>query len=132
MHEHVAVFRTGDLLKEGCRKLKELWKEQKDIYVLQLSLKIKLIKVSDKSLIYNTDLIETWEFENLMLYAVQIAFGAEARTESRGAHARNDFKQRIDEYDYSKPIENQEKLPLDKHWRKHTISSVDLETGDVY
>ena len=45
-------------------------------------------------------------------------------TETRGAHAREDFKVRIDEYDYSKPLEGQKKRPIDEHWRKHTLSYV--------
>ena len=56
---------------------------------------------------------------------------AENRKESRGAHAREDFKARVDEYDYSKPLDTQTKLPSDQHWRKHTLSMVDLNTGKV-
>ena len=55
---------------------------------------------------------------------------AEARKESRGAHAREDFKDRIDEYDYSKPLNNQKKREFNEHWRKHTLSKVD-ENGKV-
>merc|ERR1712136_379360 len=56
---------------------------------------------------------------------------AETRKESRGAHAREDFKDRIDEYDFSKPVEGQQKKPLDQHWRKHTLSWCDQDSGKV-
>jgi len=59
-----------------------------------------------------------------MLNAKMTMYGAENRKESRGAHAREDFKDRIDEYDYSKPLAGQKKKPMDQHWRKHTLSWV--------
>ena len=54
---------------------------------------------------------------------------AEAREESRGAHSREDFKDRMDELDYAKPLEGQVPIPMEKHWRKHTLSWTDGQTG---
>ncbi|MCO5161711.1 MAG: succinate dehydrogenase flavoprotein subunit [Mesorhizobium sp.] len=101
MQEDAAVFRTQESLESGCRRVSAIWGELKDL------------KVHDRSMIWNSDLVETLELENLMANAITTVHGAEARKESRGAHAREDFSARDD-----------------ANWRKHTLAWVD-EAGKV-
>jgi succinate dehydrogenase / fumarate reductase flavoprotein subunit len=101
MQNHAAVFRTGESLQEGVDLLQETYSSFSDV------------KVSDRSLIWNTDLIETMELENLLANAAVTIQSAAHRLESRGAHAREDYPERDDQ-----------------NWMKHTLSWLD-ESGTV-
>ncbi|PWZ15599.1 hypothetical protein Zm00014a_001827 [Zea mays] len=85
MQNNAAVFRTQETLEEGCELISKTWESFHDV------------KLSDRSLIWNSDLIETLELENLLINASITMYSAEARKESRGAHAREDFTTRDDE-----------------------------------
>ena len=96
MQEHAAVFRSGETLDQGVDKLGRAWARRGDL------------KVSDRSLIWNSDLVEALELDNLMYQAVVTMASAANREESRGAHAREDFPERDDE-----------------NWMKHSLSWCD-------
>jgi succinate dehydrogenase / fumarate reductase flavoprotein subunit len=102
MQTNCAVFRDGPVMKEGIEKIAQIWKESDDI------------KVTDRSLIWNSDLVETLEFDNLIAQAAVTVTGAENREESRGAHAREDFAKRDD-----------------ANWMKHTLAFADYGAKTV-
>jgi succinate dehydrogenase / fumarate reductase flavoprotein subunit len=101
MQEDAAVFRTTESLQAGVARMHDLWGALADLHV------------SDRSMIWNSDLAETLELENLMANAMCTVVSAEARHESRGAHAHENFPDRDD-----------------VNWRKHTLSWLDTR-GNV-
>ena len=101
MQTHAAVFRTGDSMAEGIDKMDTVFRSFTDV------------NVSDRSLIWNSDLVETLELHNLLTSAVVSIKAAHNRTESRGAHAREDYPERDDE-----------------NWMKHTLTWLSDE-GEV-
>jgi succinate dehydrogenase / fumarate reductase flavoprotein subunit len=101
MQGHAAVFRNSKSLTEGVSKMQTLWKGLDDM------------GVSDRSLIWNSDLVEALELDNLMGNAMTTMVGAEARKESRGAQAHDDFPDRDDH-----------------EWMKHTVATCD-DKGEV-
>jgi len=106
MQDDAAVFRTQVSLESGCKRMSAIWAELPDV------------KVTDRSLIWNSDLMETLELENLMACAITTVYGAEARKESRGSHAREDY--------VDGPYGGRD----DENWRKHTLAWLD-DSGKV-
>jgi succinate dehydrogenase / fumarate reductase flavoprotein subunit len=102
MQEDAAVFRDGPSLASGVKRLQAVHDKRGDI------------QVTDRGMIWNTDLVETLEFDNLVGQAIVTVNGAANRTESRGAHAREDHPDRDD-----------------GEWMKHTLSWFDDATGKV-
>jgi succinate dehydrogenase / fumarate reductase, flavoprotein subunit len=102
MQEDAAVFRTGESLASGVARLDKIHGQRGDI------------QVTDRGMIWNTDLVETLEFDNLIGQAAVTVNGALNRIESRGAHAREDYPDRDDE-----------------NWMKHTLTWFDDATGKV-
>ncbi|XP_026742203.1 succinate dehydrogenase [ubiquinone] flavoprotein subunit, mitochondrial-like [Trichoplusia ni] len=119
MQAKCGVFRDSKLLGEADVEIQKWFQAFADI------------RVVDRRFNWNTDLIEVLELQNMLQLAVQVVACAKNRTESRGAHFRDDCPKRLDEYDYSKPVEGQTKKPMTEHWRKHSLSVVDLCTGKV-
>jgi succinate dehydrogenase / fumarate reductase flavoprotein subunit len=96
MQANCAVFRTGDILAEGVKKVDDIWKS------------FEHVGVSDRSMVWNSDLVETWELDNLLRQSMVTVQSAANREESRGGHAREDFPDRDDE-----------------NWMKHTVAWFD-------
>jgi succinate dehydrogenase / fumarate reductase flavoprotein subunit len=101
MQNNAAVFRTGEILQEGCALIDSVYRS------------FAQVKVSDRSLVWNSDLAETLELRNLLGCSVTTMISAENRKESRGAHAREDFPQRDD-----------------AQWMKHSLAWMD-DAGKV-
>ncbi len=102
MQSNCAVYRTGETLEEGSKLIHEVWGANDQI------------GITDRSLVWNSDLVEAMEFDNLIVQAVVTMDGANNRTESRGAHAREDYSERDD-----------------RDWMKHTLATIDPESKNV-
>ncbi|MEM9026939.1 MAG: succinate dehydrogenase flavoprotein subunit [Pseudomonadota bacterium] len=102
MQSNCAVFRDGDVMEEGLREISDIWRT------------LPSIRVNDRSLVWNSDLIEAMEYDNLIAQAAVTVASAVNRTESRGAHAREDYPDRDD-----------------AEWMKHTLAWTDDANATV-
>jgi succinate dehydrogenase (ubiquinone) flavoprotein subunit len=145
VEKSAGVARTGTILDTAYTEIKQLFELEK-----------QCLTVENKNMKANGELISALELKNMLANAAQVIYAAKERRESRGSQYRTDFKvtivlfllfllltcgttqcllfslkERIDEYDFSKPLSDQKKKPFDKHFRKHSVTTVDHDTGNV-